>query len=423
MRNFYIILLVSLGILFGVISCNISEDLGTSKDDSPEACEFEINYAIDKGNYDEAENLLNECGASLNETSRKMLKAAILLGKAGFDIPSIINDILEEETDNDTLSAFIRAVSSRAKGDTLKALNDVLDIYEELLSNKTCETLEDPLLKDVCFLRGVTQVATAGTTFALLFESVGVVGEETEDIEELIDYWVEGGTSNGTCDSRDINGNGVPDTADFSACAMEFAVNGSVTLCNSSSIISSGDFGFSGKTFHVLKLEIYPSQNCTSYDNKTSYKVIEETTSGNFTVITSGYCYIDNGTECDAVNETSKCYPCPLVADETSNETLTQVEMVVDMLNEGTEAITSVVGDEAQAEEIEDQVEDFKKDFCEANPSECACYDDTGTCSQCTSATLATAAEIKIGVCNAITGEVIVTDDTQSLLVDYILGQ
>ena len=38
---------------FLVWSCNLSEEVGLSNSDSREACEYKVNYALDKGNYND----------------------------------------------------------------------------------------------------------------------------------------------------------------------------------------------------------------------------------------------------------------------------------------------------------------------------------------------------------------------------------
>jgi hypothetical protein len=387
--------LVSLFIVatFLVWSCNLSEEVGLSSSDSREACEYKVNYALDKGNYDEVIEMLDEggeCYGALDKKSRDLNLAAAYLGRAGFTIPSLVDDILssgEEESGstrkNDAYSRFLSAISDRANGDALKALKKALKYYKDALGKEVncsnASAITDPILKDICFLKGITQVATAGTSFALLFESVsGGEEEEGGSIKDMVDFWTSSEEKEeGTCDNRDINNNNNPDPADFSACAMDFAINGKLTAtanstCDNASIVpgaSNCNFGFDNKTFYVLKLTINPKSPCTENDTiktKTSYKVIEVRDEGNFTVITQGYGYCNNGTKCDPKKD-KDCYPKPLILDEEKGETATQVGMIVETLNQGTEAIANMVGAQGEGEqtELEQQVNDFKRDFCE----------------------------------------------------------
>ncbi len=424
--------------VFSVImwGCNISEEVGISDKsvNSAEDCEYRVNSLLDKKEYDEAINLLNgECKDLLNSTTRNINLAAAYLGKAGFTIFSIINDILNaKNSTQDTYSydSFLSAISRRATGTALKNLNKAMDYYKKATGGVNCtdtSKIKDSLVKEACFMKGVVQVATAGTTFALLFKETA---NETSSLTDLIDYWVSGGGNNTTCDLRDINQNNVPDSADFSACAMNWAVNnGTLTIntCDSVELLNTCNFGYPGKEFKILRFYINPKKNCIGYANSTNAtEVVENATGKYFSVLTDGYCYC-NGTPCDRLDPASGCYPCPLILDEETNQTATQVGLIVEALNEGVDAITSVVGVEENATnattDIESAVNDFKADFCEENPAQCACYFSNGTCTSCDKfpGGIDNATDIQLGECvNNSTTEV--TYQTQQLIVDYILN-
>jgi len=119
-------------------------------------------------------------------------------------------------------------------------------------------------------------------------------------------------------------------------------------------------------------------------------------------VLTSGYCYASNGTTCESVDETG-CYPCPIVED--GNDTLTVVESVVELLNNGTESIANLVGDNAT--DVKEAVTEIKKDICEVAPEYCTCDNTT-----CDNTTLETASEIKISIDPV---------EAQNLLAEYYL--
>jgi len=435
-KGFLIIFIILSVFSFILSSCNISEKVGLSDENAEGVCEYKVNYYLDKGRYDDVIKMLQpggECADKLSTKEKDLNLAAAYLGKGGFTAISIIRDILSaNSTTGDTYSAFLSSIADRASGDALKALDKAKFYYNKVLNatigtiNCNSTNIDDPIVKEACFMKGVVQVATAGTSFALLFK-----GNGTTSVSKLIDYWVSNTTAT-TCDPNDINQNGNPDTADFSACAMDYATNNKLTtkLCASASVIapSTGatcSFGIPNEKFYVLKLVITPSSNCTSFNNATDYQVVQITPSGNLTVVTDGYCKCD-GTPCTELNATAGCYPCPVTL--SNDAPATQVGTVVEALNEGADSIASVVG--GNETEIQNKVNDFIKNFCDSNPSQCACYDSLGNCYSCNSTNSAgqkwldIASDIKIGLCPSTPGAPpVVTASTQQLLIDYLLSK
>ncbi len=429
-----LILLVISCLLF-VYGCNIYDEAGISDTKSSEACEFEINHALDKGDYDKALELLNStCKDSLNETSRYMNLAAVYMGKAGYTVPNIIKAMLNasEESEEEPFARFVSAMVKDVSGEKVIYLKEANSYYDKIIGNYSCDNLTEEvpeIVRESCFLKGINNLATAGTTFAILFKS----DNESESLTPLIDYWVSSqNQTNGTCNSIDINVNGNPDSADASACAMDFALHGNLTedtynsTCDNATIVKDNcNFGYNNKTYYVLKIEIEPKGICI--DNatlKTFYKVIEKTNEGNFTVVTDGYAKCD-GTPCENLDPANGCYPKPLVLDEATGESATQVGLIVETINQGSEAIASITGNNDTVE----AVNDFKKDFCEENPAQCSCYDANGNCHLCNETddsgvlwlNSSETKDIKIGICNGT--ETQVTYETQALIIDYLLNQ
>ncbi|NPA40019.1 MAG: hypothetical protein GXO57_06220 [Thermodesulfobacteria bacterium] len=426
--------------ILSFVSCNISEKIGISDKNSEDTCEYKVNYLLDKGQYDEVVNLLSpggECANAMSVEEKDLNLAAAYLGKAGFTAVSIIRDILTSNSStSNAYGSFIGVIADRASCSGLKYLNKALSYYEDILrtTGVVCNgsSISDPIAKEACFMKGVVEVARAGASFALMFK-----GNATTDIKKLIDYWLSSNPINpSVCDLNDINRNGIPDTADFSACAMDYAVHGSLTIqsCDDASLVTTGcTFGIPNKSFYVIKLVIKPQGICTSYaTNATNYEVIENDATGNFAVLTDGYCYCSNGTKCNTLNATAGCYPCPLILDETTNQTATQVGTIVEALNEGSASIASVV---SNSTDIQSQTTDFIKSFCEANAtnlSQCACYDANGVCHACNDTDPSTglqwivvATDVKIGGCPTTSTATapVVNATTQELIVNYLLAQ
>ncbi len=446
MRNF--VFLSLLAIFIALYGCNLAEDTGLSDTSSKEACEYKVNSALDDKDYDKVIELLKEggeCADVLNDTDKNIDLAAAYVGKAGFDIPSLVNDILasnETLSSNDTFGNFAEVISKRAKGEALTDLDIASTYYQKAVGqNIDCanETETENLSiekKNACFLYGLVQTAQAGVSMSMLFESFSI-SEEPIDISDSINYWIEGGNKT-TCDEMDINNNGVPDTADFSVCALDYAIDKALdrnSPCDNSTIKiehypSYCTFGYTGKKYYIVEFTINPDYTvCSNLTTPIREKrVIEDTGNGSLVVLTDGWCNCDNGSVCDPSD--NNCYPCPVVLgkEEGTNETASVVGMIIDTLNEGSDAVINLVGtittEEGEIEEtdLEEQINDFKRDFCESNPQNCACYVD-GTWSQCTNATLQSAEDVKLGTYNASTGEVIADENTQQLIVDYLLNQ
>ncbi|WP_457568285.1 hypothetical protein [Desulfurobacterium sp.] len=390
--------LIFLSVLAGAVflsGCNGMEAI--SNKDSTEACEYKVTEALDKQNYDEAIALLNgECRDAFTSSERNVNLGAAYLGKAGYDIPSLVSDILNSNDDSDPLSAFLKSIADGQSGKNLIYLTKARDYYLKALGSVNCSSPNLTLMEqDACFFKGIADFAQAATSFVTLFEST--LGE---DVAEAIESWADNTTL--TCE-QDTDENDFPDSAQFSACALEYAATGSTTNCDGFASLGNFTFGYSNKTFEVVKFTINATANCTSEGNHVDYKVIDKTSVTPVVALTSGYCYAANGTACDAANETSNCFPCPVVSD---NETLTVTDSLVELLNNGTSTVASVTGDT----DVEESLLDIKRDICEPDPSACQC-EVNGTWTVCTNSTLQTATDIQISA----------NDTTaQQLIADYL---
>ena len=108
-------------------------------------------------------------------------------------------------------------------------------------------------------------------------------------------------------------------------------------------------------------------------ENKTFYRLAKDVTPSltNSTILTNGYCTTDgNTTACEGIEnpdgsiDTSKpaasfCYACPVDLGEDSAAI---TDILVETLNEGTEAITSIYSSQTDVD-IEQSISDIKKDI------------------------------------------------------------
>ncbi len=382
-----------------IAGCNSFESLGDSE--SPEACKHEVSNALDKQEYDKAVALLDGvCKDAFSDTERKVNLGAAYVGKAGYDIPSLLTDLIDSTDTDDPMATFLSKVTGENPGDDFIFLQKASDYYSSAIDNIDCNSTSLSYLeKDVCFFKGIADFAQAATSFSLLFQSLS-----TDNLTDVIQTWANDTVSGDiTCD-LDANQDGVVDSVQFSADALEYA---STNMTSITSLVSKGNgtFGYSNKTFEVVKLTVNATSPCSQ--NNEDYKVFEVYSTGKTVVLTDGYCYADNGTTCDSVNETSGCYPCPIV---TENNTATVVDSIVELINSGTETIASVISDDNG--DVEESLTDIKRDICEPNPSACLCSLDGVAWADCTNSTLDMASDIQIKSDN----ETLVQD----LLAEYL---
>ncbi|MEO2067910.1 MAG: hypothetical protein ABGX27_00145 [Desulfurobacteriaceae bacterium] len=389
------------------LGCNVFESIADKE--SVESCQYEVSYALDKQDYTRAIELLNgECASAFNETERYINLGAAYLGLAGYDIPSLITNLLNSNDEsNNSFATFISKSIEGGAGIKIVYAKKAREYYLKALgSNVNCDNPKTRLEKDACFFKSISDIAQATTSFASLFETVGTDEKTTE---EAITAWAASDTTQSLDCDIDADQDGVVDAAEFSGCALKYSAteDNNTTICEAEGVDinvleDNVTFGYETKTFEVIKLTI--SGNSTvGCSNNTDYKVLEKIDDGTkILVLTSGYCYADNGIACESVNETTGCYPCPIVED--GNDTLTVVESVVELLNNGTESIANLVGDNAT--DIEDALTEIKKDICEAGPEYCTCGEEN-----CTTESLESADNITITV-NAT--------EAQKLLSEYL---
>jgi len=373
---------ISALLLYG---CNAFEQIGDSK--SEEACRYEVSRALDKQEYDRAEELLNgECYGAFSDAERYINLGAVYLGRAGYSLPSLISDILESNTDTNTVnqdsfSRYISKLATRSGGQKVLWIERAREYYQKALetlgANLDCQNPVGQLEKDACFFKGIADFSQATSSFVTLFETV--TGEKST-VEEAIKAWANDET-NLSCDI-DADKNGVVDSAQFTACALEYAVNGNITesRCNLEDEIL-GNFGHEGKNFKVIRLSIQADTSCgggTKYD----YKVLEVLNGSDVLTLvrTDSFCNINTGEQCKTLDESNGCFPCPLVTEKDGGEeTLTVVGSLISLINEGAETILNTVeysGDEYSQSDLEEALIEFRKDLCKEHFENCECCDN-----------------------------------------------
>ncbi|NPA52643.1 MAG: hypothetical protein GXO22_07085 [Aquificae bacterium] len=345
-------------LVFGLVFVGF---LSCTDEDSPNAYRYEVFKALDRGEYDTVIQLLENEDKYQKAFSFQELNinlAAAYIGKAGYDISSIINDVLDSDIEGDAFKVFSQAISKKASGSSLIYLNKAVEKYSKILDNVSCEDLDtlSQLQKDACFLKGLVETAKGTTSFVLVLE------ENPEQRTETIENWLNGVY---ICSEYDINGNNVPDDLEATACALEYANTGNCYVYNSSLSFDDVEFNKEGKiySYTLLTIDINPDAQCQSSNPNTFYKLISDTD----VVITDGYC--DTAFESCTKPDGVSCFPCPVIDNDSH---LTVGDTVVDAINNGIDAVLTVIPD-YQDSDVEENLREFKEEICLVAPSDCIC--------------------------------------------------
>ena len=333
---------------------------GLSDKNTPEACKFEVSQALDKGNYDVVINKLKSdptCGGAYTQEEGKIQLAAAYIGKAGFDIPSLINDVIDSSSKNQgTYQAFAQSIAKRVNSLSLNALEQAKKEYEDLVNNYGgCNSPNlPPIIKDACFYKNLVGTATAASALTL------ALGGGKGDIVSAVNSWV----NPSACD--DLNNNNVGDTADVTASAIEYAVNQTCSIngvnCNSlNKNLTFTDKTGKNYTFELVKIQVNDTNNThtsCSVNPYVEYRLIDNT--NNTVAVTDKFCKTDF-TPCNSVNIANKCYPCPVISQ--SQGALNLNNTLVNVINNvNPNEIATVVG--GNNKQTVQDINKLKQDIC-----------------------------------------------------------
>ncbi|MDA8423523.1 MAG: hypothetical protein M0Z89_09345 [Nitrospiraceae bacterium] len=318
---------------------------GCSDKNSNQACIHAVSMNLDKGNYNAV--LESSC-------ANAMQKGAAYFGLAGFDITQVINNLSKTgtvsnstNTQND-LTVYMTALVSHASGTSLAYMDDALNSYGSVTTAGSEFTLDN--YKDAQFYISMVDVVKSLSLISIVMPN-------------LLDA---NGNLNTSCDA---NGNGVPDDADASACALIASAiisEGASTLsCSGASYVQTGDLTLTyvatGQTvtgtYSGLIISMATSSNgttsgCTvvppNTDNTTYKKLLYKNSLGYWAATTTtDLCTDQTGTQ----------WPCPIIQNgapldlvSTINQTLMSSVSTLSSSLTGTTDVQQAVNDvQAQA--------------------------------------------------------------------------
>ncbi len=340
--------------LMVILSVSLITIVSCSDKNSIEACLHETSMNLDKGNYDAV--LASPCADA-------MQKGAAYFGKAGYSVTSVINSFIDagagsgsSQTD---LNIYMTALVKSVSGASLDNLDKARDSYASV-------ALGSDNFKPAQF----------NISIVLALKSLSLI--KTVIPGDLVN---PNGTLNTSCDK---NNNGVPDSADATACALIAASaisTGSTTTCNGALYSRSTPTDI---TIHTEELATITSQITGTYSGliinivdsggpstceQTSYKrVLYKKTATEYwaSTTTSEVCYGSDGNQ----------WPCPITG---ANQDL--VTSIDNSISGSLSALNSAIT--ATNTDVQQAINDIKSQAC---TSPCGAVCPGASCPQSCSA-------------------------------------
>ena len=283
-----------------------------------------IQQMLDDGDYSGVIAALESSATSDNDY---IALGAAYMGKAGVSLTNIVSAMdANDDVSDDGFATFVNSIADISTPSALIDLGKSADNYKKVIGDCSASNLSDSA-KDICLYIGLGATTKTAVTIDNLVGNISTFADDSVSDDKL--------------------------TA--SICAMQYALDGSMgTECT---IVEDADVNFTtiNKIYKPLTVN-------------TEYHYLMTTDDSNQTVLTNGYCSADSFTpRVDDYNVT--LYACPINEDPTADE-LTTTGVLVDILNEGMDAVAAAV-----TEDIQEDVDEFKCEILGGT------YDEDSGCS------------------------------------------
>ena len=286
---------------FNISINNIFENSGS---DYPKT-ESGIQNALDNGDYSFVlrELLSNRDSYSgLEDDTLNTNIAAAYVGSSGYTVFDITSAM--SEGNNSSFNDFVKNITqSNDSASSINQLTQADVYYSKITQGVDCTnnaTLMD-VEKDACFNLGLVRLTSLTNSVKLLF------GGDTTTVEK----WSNGVDVNS---SDDLNGNGVLDTSEASACAIVYANNPNNSCQSSTTHSYRGGVTFSknSKSYSFSLIQVDVGNAINGYQS--FYQLISSNNSNNTPILTSGIC--DKNFNSTSQNADGVTYfPCPTLDD------------------------------------------------------------------------------------------------------------
>lgn len=325
-RSFTILVALAASALLALAGCG--------EENTPEACLHQATMDLDAGMYDAV--LQSSCATP-------MQRGAAWFGKAGFDVTSVVNHLIEASRTTATQTDLEMHLDTLTKVITYETF-DYLD--QSIRQFKRVTASSDDYL-DAQFSLAIVEMVKAAALLKSVIDLTGL----------------------GSLSSCDLNDNGVPDEADALSCAL--LVTGTTPTSGQCSLpgvtgdpsytTTATDILFSGITgtyrgFTVVIPEVVTDPTCTTNYTKTLYKA----SASAYNLATSvGICQ-------EFSPDNTRSWPCPVASN------LDLLAAFEDSLNSSIDAVTTALTGTVGSD-VAQSISDFQTDACGANPPATTC--------------------------------------------------
>lgn len=319
------------------------------------SCRIDVQKDIDTGNFDAAvAKLEGSCKTAYNESDRLYNLAAAYMGKAGYSVSDVIKVMVDANNNNanNSFTTFINDINKNRRSGSLDLLAQAKSYFlrsidpsvanVQTLFTQYCESnnsTSGSRASNACFYVGFNDVIRTSVT----------VSQLTKDL-------------NTTLAAIDAGNNGqVPLDMQVSVDALAWAAGKSVQ--NGSTIMPQNVTTIKGQSYRPLVI---------TNNGETFYRLADDAapSATSSTILTDGYCSADgNKSACTGIEksdgsiDTTKiaagvtCYACPISVENNSSSGKV-TDLLVEALNNGTDAILNIANDP----DIAQSVKDFKKE-------------------------------------------------------------
>jgi len=285
-----------------------------------------LQQALDSRDYDYVIDQLTNNKNAYDDMDKTLINqniAGAYVGKSGYTVFDITGAMSGSGATN--FNSFVSNISKNNDAlSTIEQLENAQTYYEKITKDINCSDINlSQIQKDNCFNHALVKLTSLANSVKLLFG-----GDEN-----IVKKWADGIDVNS---SEDLNGNGVIDNADASACAIIYA-NTPNENCKNGTIYSyRGGVTFikNGINYNLTLIDVdvgHPNNG---------YKTFHELVTSTSPILTKGICETDFTLSNNAIDGV-KYFPCPVLDKNnqlmTLKESLDDNQNIQNLLPDGTE--------------------------------------------------------------------------------------
>ena len=283
---------------------------------------------LDNGDFD---GVIASVEPRASSSADYVTLASAYMGRAGFSFSSLIGIVVSsaESGGDSTFEDFIQSIAKSSNTGSLQDLASAIKNYEKIVDR--CATPNVSLSgseSDICLYIGLSEVSRTAVAMGYIADDVSAIGDDTKDDDKL--------------------------TA--STCAMQYAFDGNRTQTDCT-ISSEQNLTF------VQSTKTYGDINVTVNGKKFEYLITGTVPNPRSTILTSGYCTVNNFATRVESKTNATYHVCPI--NESSGDDITTDEVLVNSLNNGVDSIGAATSDDVSSD-----MDQFRNEILAANNRE-----------------------------------------------------